>query len=106
MLFAADWVHEATGVTLWAAELSPYRTAAGAICRLAALTGTADLIAAVSTVLPTRPVLSAARGDLAAVRTPVGPSLAVVIGTQVAVRTLIGLDFPPLSGAVAAWRIG
>ena len=106
VLFAADWVREATGVTLWAAELSPYRSAAGAICRLATVTGTADLIAAVSTVLPSRPVLSAARGDLAAILTPAGPSLAVVIGAQVAVRTLTGLDFPPLFGAVTAWRIG
>jgi len=103
--FAADWLREATGAEVLPAALPRYRTGDEATQALCTATGTPDLLAAVSAMLPPQPVLAAGRGDLAAVLTPAGPALGLVIGPMVAVRTPTGLAFCPLSHALAAWRI-
>jgi|FLOH01.1.fsa_nt_gi hypothetical protein len=51
------------------------------------------------------PVLTARRGDLAAIETPDGPALAVVIGAHMAGMGSNGLVFPRLDAAIAAWRV-
>jgi hypothetical protein len=106
--FAAGWVAQATGTDPAPHSRGVYDSPETALETLWRCYSTADLVAAVTTVLGT-PLDSprlARRGDLAAVPTSDGPALGVVVGARIAcLARPAGLTFPSLTKAIAAWRI-
>ncbi len=104
-LWAADVVHGMTGVDYAAGFRGRYRTALGA-ARQIKKHGAADLAELLTGIMGNPvPVLSAKRGDLCLVETPLGPAAGICVGSRVAVPGETQLVYIGLLEALTAWRV-
>lgn len=108
LLFAADWIAEATGVVLAPGLRGTYDSAESALRQLHRRCGTLDLAAVATRHLgaPLATPRMARRGDLAAGPTDTGLGFGIVLGPSAAFPGPAGLVAVPLSALRLAWRIG
>lgn len=101
--FAAAWLHALHGIDVFLRLGVRYGSARGAR-RLLAGRGLAAWCEHALGAPLERPGL-AQRGDLVLLPTGRGPALAVVVGEHAVAPGLRGLQFEPVSGALAAWSV-
>jgi hypothetical protein len=102
-LFAADWVHEATGRDPAAALRDTYQTAGEAARILHRHGGLARIAGEVLTEWLTPRM--AGRGDVALVENAGREALAIVDGAHLIGPGPAGLTFLPLEHALRAWKV-
>ena len=110
LLFATGAIEAMTGTDLAAAARGTYRDAEGAAAALAAFAGggvleAAERVAAEHGLQEIAWPL-AQRGDVAVVRTPLGPALGICTGTHAAVAAPVGLAMVQMARIARAWRVG
>lgn len=108
-LFAADWVRTCTGEDPAQGLRGAYSDEAGALGVIRRSGGFCRFVSLHLCQPMMREPLRASRGDLAAVagESEDMPALGVVLGSRLAVLTpRAGLVQLPVTGIIAAWRIG
>lgn len=99
-MFAADAIKAMTGVDPAEQYRGTYSDTKGALRLIQGAGGIANLV-------PFAPiaVVMAGRGDLVMIETEEGESLAMHLGRVIAAQGIDGIEFIPVSRALAAWRV-